>query len=101
MGALIKGPISPRFTGCLVIDKESLKALVDAADDGEPSRGWVTVVEPFYDADESYCDMAYREWMRVDVGDLWEMALQLKRSEMWDVRYMFDKIIDAWWWTET
>lgn len=92
MGALIRNPISPRFTACLVVDEESLKSLVDAADDGEPPTGWVTVVDPFYDADERYCDMTYRGWMRVDVRELWQMALQLESFDMVDVRILFDKI---------
>ena len=64
MGGMIHHSISPHYTVCLVINEESLEALVDAADDGEAATGFVDIVDPWYQAGE-YCDTTYRG---VDVG---------------------------------
>lgn len=79
----------PRSTVCLVIDDECLQSIVRSLDDAEHGggsgapMGFVGMIDPNYAEGQSYCNMEYRGYMRVQIDWLYELvARQLIQFSM-------------------
>ncbi|KAJ5461185.1 uncharacterized protein N7458_002737 [Penicillium daleae] len=87
----------PWSQACLVIDESCLNSIVSAFEDPEESANWggpqrgfviekggyimlkpfVVMVDPTFEPGESYDTPGYQGYMRVELDDIWEAAVQL------------------------
>ncbi|CEJ61909.1 hypothetical protein POX_h09379 [Penicillium oxalicum] len=90
----------PWSKACLVIDEQCLNSIVSAFEDPEESANWrgpqrgfviekggyimlkpfVVMVDPTFRPGESYDTPGYQGYMRVEIDDIWEAAVELRLS---------------------
>ncbi|KAJ5549523.1 hypothetical protein N7513_006757 [Penicillium frequentans] len=98
------GESEARSTACLFIDEACLQSIRNTFDEPENNRGswapqgFVGVIDPHYMEGQSYCNMQYRGFMRVEIDSLYELfARQLNCFSMHEVcplMYMRPRVID-------
>ncbi|CAG8005795.1 unnamed protein product [Penicillium olsonii] len=70
-------PDIPRLACCLVIDEKSLRSIIK-----DERRGFLGVIDGWYNPEERYDSASYRGFMRVQLIGLWSLYLNLARNPM-------------------
>lgn len=86
------GQENARSTACLFIDETCLQSIRNTFDQPENNRGsrapkgFMGIIDPHYAEGQSYCNMQYRGFMRVEIDSLYELvARQLPYCAMHDI----------------